>query len=162
MGASKTRAENGGEERPLGGYLALAAAFLAATGGFAAWFRGSGRKLPERPATGDVVLVSLAAHKLSRLIAKDRVTSPVRRPFTSFDDDAGGGEVDEHARGRGLKRAIGELLTCPFCLGLWVASAMTATMIVAPRATRWAASALSAVFISDVLQIAYRKLEDAL
>jgi hypothetical protein len=32
------------------------------------------------------------------------------------------GEVEERAKGRGLRRAIGELLTCPFCLGTWIAS----------------------------------------
>jgi hypothetical protein len=93
------------------------------------------------------------------LIAKDRVTSTVRAPFTRFEGDAGPGEVSEAARGRGLRRAFGELLVCPYCLSLWIATAFAAGLAVAPRPTRWTASVLTAVFGSDILQIAYKKSE---
>jgi hypothetical protein len=52
-------------------------------------------------------LLSVATHKASRLITKDRVSSTVRAPFTRFEDDARPDEVSEAARGRGLRRAIG-------------------------------------------------------
>jgi hypothetical protein len=150
------------QARPLGGYGVLTAAFFAISGGFGAWLRRSGGTLPERPQARDVALVAVATHKVARLVAKDRVTSAVRAPFTRFQDDAGGGEVDEAARGQGLRRAIGELLVCPYCLSMWIAGAFTAGLIVAPRPTRWVASVFAAVFGSDVLQIAYKKAEDTL
>ena len=106
--------------------------------------------------------MTVATHKLSRTLAKDRVTSAVRAPFTRFEGDAGPGEVSEVARGRGLRRAVGELLVCPYCLGLWIAAALTAGLLVAPRATRWGASVLVALTGSDLLQIAYAKAEAAL
>jgi Protein of unknown function (DUF1360) len=87
------------QERPLGGYAALVAIFAAAVGGFSAWVRHSGRELPERPSPGDLALMTVATHKASRLLAKDRVTSTVRAPFTELEDDAGAGEVSEKARG---------------------------------------------------------------
>jgi hypothetical protein len=149
-------------ERPLGGYAVLTGAFLALGGGFAAWLRASGRELPERVAPGDLALITVATHKVSRLVAKDRVTSAVRAPFTRYEDDAGAGEVSEVPRGRGLRRAVGELLVCPYCLGLWIAAAFNAGLVVAPRATRWTASVFTALFGSDLLQIAYRKAEDSL
>jgi hypothetical protein len=96
------------------------------------------------------------------LIAKDRVTSTVRAPFTTFQGDAGPGEVDEAARGHGLRRAIGELIVCPYCLGLWITCLFLGGLVVSPRPTRWIASALVAVSGSDMLQIAYKKSEDAL
>jgi Protein of unknown function (DUF1360) len=151
-----------GGERPLGGYAVLTGAFLALGGGFAAWLRGSGRELPERVAAGDLALVTVATHKVSRLVAKDRVTSTVRAPFTRLEDDAAAGEVSEVPRGRGLRRAVGELVVCPYCLGLWIAAAFNAGLVVAPRATRWTASVFAALFGSDVLQIAYRKAADSL
>jgi hypothetical protein len=150
-----------GEERPLGSYALLTATFAALAAAFAIWLGRSGRELPERVSLGDLALVTLATHKLSRLIAKDRVTSAVRAPFTRFEANGGGpAEVEERPRGRGLRRAVGELLVCPYCLGLWIAAAFAAGLVVAPRATRWSASVLATLFGSDVLQIAYKRLED--
>lgn len=147
------------QERPLGSYGALTAVFGSVAGAFAAWFRASGRELPERVAAADLALVTVSTHKLSRLIAKDRTTSTFRAPFTRFQGDAGPGEVDEAARGRGLRRALGELLICPYCLGLWVAAAQTAGLLVAPRATRWTMAVLTALFGADLLQLAYARAE---
>jgi hypothetical protein len=149
-------------ERPLGGYAALTSVFLSAAAGFATWLARSGRQLPERVAAPDIALLGVATHKASRLLAKDRVTSAVRAPFTDFQEDGGPSEVEERARGTGLRRAVGELLVCPFCLGLWIAAAFTAGLIVAPRQTRWLASVLVIVTGADVLQIAYVKLEHTL
>jgi hypothetical protein len=148
--------------RPLGGYGALTAAFVALCGGFGAWLRRSDGELPERPSASDMALVAVATHKASRLLAKDRVTSAVRAPFTRFQDDDGPGEVSEAARGHGLRRAVGELLVCPYCLSMWIAAGFTAGLIAVPRPTRWVAAVLAAVFGADVLQIAYKKAEDSL
>lgn len=150
------------QERPLGGYAVLMAAFSTLTAAFAAWMRVSDRELPERFSAGDLALITVATHKASRLIAKDRVTSAVRAPFTRFQDDAGPSEVSEAARGHGMRRAVGELIVCPYCLGLWIAAILAAGMVLAPRPTRWAASVLSALFGADVLQIAYGKAEETL
>ena len=150
------------QERPLGSYGVLMSAFLTLAGAFTAWFRRSGRQLPERVEDRDLVLLTLASHKASRLIAKDRVTSAIRAPFTRYEGDAGPGEVTEQARGRGLRRAIGELLVCPYCLGMWTSAALTAGLLVAPRFTRWLSSVLAIFFGADVLQIAYKKAEQSL
>jgi Protein of unknown function (DUF1360) len=161
----RPRAEDGAATqaaRPLKGYAALSGLFLALAGGFATWLRRSGRELPEQVATRDLLLLTLATHKLSRLIAKDRVTSAVRAPFTSFQREGGPAEVEEEARGDGLKRAVGELLVCPYCVGLWIAFALAAGLVLAPRSTRWIGTVLTALLGSDVLQIAYKKLEDQL
>jgi hypothetical protein len=149
------------EGRPVGGYAILLGVFAGLAGGFAAWLSRSGRELPERVAAGDLALVAVATHKAARLVSQDRVTSTVRAPFTRLENDEGGGELSETARGTGLRRAIGELLICPYCVGMWIAAAFTAGLIVAPRATRWTAAALSTLFGSDVLQIAYKKAEAA-
>lgn len=139
--------------RPLGGYLTMTAAF---NGALAAALVGASRagRLPERPAAADVVLTGVATYKLSRLLARDRVTSAIRAPFTRFQDDAGHGEVDEAARGRGLRRAVGELLVCPACMGQWVAGAFAAGLWHAPRETRAVAGMFAAYALADVLQLA--------
>jgi hypothetical protein len=151
-----------GRERPLGSYAVLMAAFSSLATAFAAWFQRSGRRLPERMGVRDLVLLTVASHKVSRLIAKDRVTSAVRAPFTRFEHDGGPGEVNEAARGHGLRRAIGELLVCPYCLGMWASAGFTALLLVSPRFTRWFCSVLAIFFGADVLQIAYKRAEDLL
>jgi Protein of unknown function (DUF1360) len=148
-------------EPPLGGYAVLMSVFVTASSAFMLWLRRSSRELPERIAPGDLALIAVATHKAARTLAKDRVTSVVRAPFTRLEADGAPGEVEERPRGRGLRRAIGELLTCPFCLGLWIATAFAAGLVVAPRPARWIASVLVAHFGSEVLQIAYKRLEDA-
>ena len=99
-----------GEDRPTGSYVVLMAAFTTLAAAFARWFHSSGRQLPDHIDAGDLALLTVASHKASRLISKDRVTSGIRAPFTQYQDDAGPGEVSERPRGRGLRRAIGELL----------------------------------------------------
>ena len=149
-------------ERPLGGYVVLSSAFGVMATSFCVWVRRSGREFPERVALGDLALTMLATHKVSRLIAKDRVTSAVRAPFTRYEREGGAAEVEERPRGHGLRRAIGELLVCPYCLGLWIAAAFAAGLVVSPRPTRWAASVFAVLFGSDVLQIVYKRMEDTL
>ncbi len=149
-------------ERPIGGYAALTALFAGLCLAFAEWIRRSGRELPERAGGADLALITIATHKLSRLITKDRVTSVLRRPFTDYQGDGGPGEVEEQARGRGIRRALGELLICPYCVGMWIAAAFAAGLVVAPRPTRWIATALTALFGSDLLQIAYKRAEQSL
>src|SRR5829696_8570662 len=127
--------------RPLGGYAVLMVAFNGAVAAGLIEAERSGR-LPERYALGDLALVSVATYKLSRLLSKDRVTSGLRAPFTRFEEDSGHGEVEESARGTGLRRAVGELLVCPNCIGQWVAGAFMAGFVVAPRGTR----AIAAMF----------------
>lgn len=150
------------EEKPLGGYAVLMAAFSTLATGFAAWFRRSGRELPDRMDARDLALITLASHKASRLISKDKVTSAIRAPFAEYEGPAGPGEVSERPRGRGLRRVVGELLVCPYCLGMWTSAALTAGLLIAPRFTRWASAVLVAFFGADVLQIAYKKAEDQL
>ncbi|MGH2889717.1 MAG: DUF1360 domain-containing protein [Solirubrobacteraceae bacterium] len=150
------------QHRPLGGYAMLMGTYLTLSGAFALWWRSTGRELPERVSAGDLALVTVATHKAARLAARDRVTATLRAPFTSFQQDAGPGEVDEAARGSGLRRAIGELLVCPYCMDMWFATAFLAGLIAAPAAARWVASSFAVLTGADVLQVAYKKAESLL
>jgi len=143
-----------GHERPLGGYLVLLSTYLTMVLTLGLVVRRR-RALPARPAAADLALVAVATHKVSRMLAKDSVLAAVRMPFTRFEEAAGAGEVRESVRGHGLRHAVGELLTCPFCLAQWVATAFTFGMLLAPRATRHVASVFCAVTASDYLQLAY-------
>ena len=119
----------------------------------------SGRDLPEHVEPGDVVLIGTASYQLSRLISKKKVTSFVRAPFTELEGKGAPAELEERPRGSGLRRAMGELLVCPYCLGLWASGGFHAGLLFAPRMTRFSASVLTAMSISDFLQLAYRAAE---
>lgn len=150
------------DEQPerLAGYAALLAIYGAGIGGFAAFLRRSGRRLPKRVDPADVALLGVATFKLSRLISRDAVTGVVRAPFTTRKGKLKGAEVRDAPRGRGMRRAVGELLTCPFCISQWLATVLAGSYVVAPDATRMAAATLSAVTVADVLQYAHTALQD--
>ena len=155
----EAQAYAGDEERPLGDYLTLVAGYGVSVAVLTALARRFGRHLPERPALSDLVLLSVATHKLSRRLAKDPVTSPLRAPFTRFSGRSGEAEVAEEVRGTGPRKAVGELVTCPFCLGQWVVTALGFGLVFAPRPTRFACGLLSALTVSDFLQLAYDKAQ---
>jgi hypothetical protein len=83
------------DHRPLAGYTALSSTFGVALVGALAFTRVTGRELPERLSTQDLVLAGVATHKIGRLVAKDKVTSFVRAPFTRVQEKTGQGELEE-------------------------------------------------------------------
>lgn len=148
------------EERPpLASYAAFSATFTTAMAGALVAARRSGHDLPERIDIGDLALTGVATHKLSRLIAKEKIMAFARAPFTEYQGKGGPAELEERARGEGLQRTIGELLICPYCLGMWISGGFHAGLLFAPRTTRFLASILSGLTISDFLQIAYKAAE---
>lgn len=148
-------AYTGGEERPLGSLGVIMGVYGAAVFAAGALVRRSGRPLPDRVGAGDLALITVATHKLSRLVAKDPVFSPLRAPFTTFSGTSGEAELAEEVRGTGARKAVGELVTCPFCVAQWVATGFAFGLVVAPRATRLAAGVFAAVAGADFLQLAY-------
>lgn len=145
---------------PLGGYAALLGAWTALFGGLLGAAVAK-RKLPERVEPADLVLLGVATHKLTRVLTKDWVTAPLRAPFVHYEESLGGGEVQETSRGRGLRRAVGDLLTCPWCTGPWVAGTLVAGLIAEPRATRAVAGTFAVVTVSDFLHRAYEAARQA-
>ena len=148
-----------GKDMPLPQYAGLVAVF----GTLAASLLAAENARDDEPpplGLGDLVLLGLATHKLSRLIAKDRVTAPFRAPFTKFVKDDGAGEVEEESRGEGMQKAVGDLGTCPFCVSPWVALGLTAGIRFAPRATRLFCGILSSVTASHFLHQAYVVLKE--
>jgi hypothetical protein len=161
-GLARTEKErySGGEERPLGGYLAAMGAYAAVTATVAAAARLTRREVPDGLALRDVLLSAVATHKLSRLITKDPVTSPLRAPFTVYQGQEGPAELEEEVRGKGARKAVGELITCPFCIDMWVATGLMAGFISLPRTTRLAIDTLAVLAGADLLQFGYSWLQE--
>ena len=150
-----------GEERPLGGDLGAMSVYVGLVSAAATAVRASGSELPDRIPLGDAALLTIATFRLARRIAKDPVTSPLRAPFTRFQGASGHAEVAEEVREHGgVKHAVGELITCPFCLAQWVGTGFVFGDVTAPKATRLAALTMTMVAGSDVLQFVYDAIQN--
>jgi hypothetical protein len=142
------------DEQLLAEYAALLAFYIASV----AVLTGAAieqKRLPKRFSLFDLALLGMATHKLSRMVAKDRITGVLRAPFVSYIRSAGAGEVEEEPRGRGIQRGIGQLISCPYCTAPWCATALAFGFVFAPRITRLFAGILASVAVSDFLQRAY-------
>jgi hypothetical protein len=151
-----------GEERPLRGYVTMMAIYGTLVAGTAAAAGLRGKRLPETLTPYEVALVAAATHKVARTLTKAAVTSPVRAPLTRYAGPAGPAEISEEARHDGpVKHAAGELLTCPFCMDAWVATAFGLGLVCAPRLTRLVAGVCTALSGADFLQLAYARAQAA-
>ncbi len=150
------RSYAGDEDRPLAGYVGAMGAYSALVGGLTVLGRALGARLPDRFGAGDTVLLGAATFKASRMLGKAAVTSPLRAPFTRYEESAGATELNESVPAKGhVEHAVGELVSCPFCLNVWIGTGLAAGLVIAPRATRLAATVLTAVGLADALHLLY-------
>lgn len=61
----------------------------------------------------EFIILSLATFRLTRLMVYDRITAFFREQFYNLK----GGKLVEPERGP--RRALNDLVTCPWCFGLW-------------------------------------------
>ena len=81
--------------------------------------------------------------------AREKVESWIREPFVEETP-----EGERRPKGHRMRYAVGELLTCPFCLAQWVAGGFVLGAALAPRATRAVAALFATYGVSDALNIA--------
>lgn len=156
---AKTKEKEECDEPLLVEYAALLTFFLASVAVVTRTAVATER-FPRRFGLLDLALLGIATHKLSRIMAKDRITGILRAPFVCYIRSTGAGEVEEEPRGRGIQRGIGHLISCPYCMGPWCATALGFGFVFAPRVTRFFAAVLASVALSDFLQRAYAATKD--
>ena len=144
--------EDAEDERPLGAYTILLASYLTVVVALA--FKGR-KNLPGALAPSDLALGAVATFIGTRTVTKHPIASPLRMPFTKFAGVTGPSELHEDVRRDGWRHAVGELLTCPFCLSQWTATTLVTGIVVAPKLTRTVMSVLAMVGCADFLQVAY-------
>jgi Protein of unknown function (DUF1360) len=150
----ETREKDECDEQLLAEYAALLAFYLTSV---AVLTRAAAEddRLPRKFSLLDFALLGMATHKLSRIVAKDRITGIIRAPFVKYIRSTGAGEVEEEPLGRGIQRGIGHLISCPYCMAPWCATALAFGFVFAPRMTRFFAGIFASVAVSDFLQRAY-------
>jgi hypothetical protein len=58
-----------------------------------------------------------------------------------------------------MERALGELVTCPYCLGVWVASGLSYALVLFPRETRLVTTIFGSQAVADFLNAAFVRLK---
>ncbi|MGW7099718.1 DUF1360 domain-containing protein [Streptomyces sp. NPDC054883] len=150
-------ATGAGDASPRHG-LALAG-FGVYAGCWALLVRTRGNRDAAPVALPEVLLTGTATFRLTRLLSKAKVTRPLRAPFTDVEEAGAPAEFNEMPKPG--HQTVGELLTCPFCLGVWVATGLTAARMVWPRTASAVARTLAAVAVSDALNLGFTALVKA-
>ena len=126
-------------------YAAISATYGALLGTLVLAARERGEE-PVRPA--EFVPLGVAAFALTKVVSREKIETWVRRPFVEEDDGC-------RPKGRRLRYAVGELLTCTRCLGAWSALGLTALRVTRPRASRVVTTALATSAANDFLFAAF-------
>jgi hypothetical protein len=128
--------------------------YAALTSVYGALLGATGVSAREREPVGygEVPLLAAATFALSKLIVHEKIETWMRRPFVDEQPDR------RRPKGRRLRYAVGELLTCTRCTGAWSALALVGLRLHAPATGRAVATVLAASAGSDMLHAAFQWL----
>lgn len=105
--------------------------------------------------TRELLPITAATFALAKVVAREKIGTWVREPFVEVED----GETKP--RGRGLRAAVGELMTCTRCVGAWSALTVVGLRMVDPPAGRTVTNVLAASAGNDWLQAGFKWLSAA-
>ncbi|HEX8054185.1 MAG TPA: DUF1360 domain-containing protein [Thermoleophilaceae bacterium] len=98
----------------------------------------------------ELIPMSAATFALAKVIAKEKVGTWVREPFVEHV------EGEAKPEGRGLRRAVGELVTCTRCVGAWSALGVVGLRLAYPDAGRNVTNVLAVSGANDWLQAGFK------
>jgi hypothetical protein len=96
-------------------------------------------------------MLGLSSFRIGRMIAFEGVAAPLREPFTDTRPDGSGAGQTVVASGTGFRRVLGELVSCPICLGTWVAAALVYGLQLSPRPTRLLMAVMSTTGVAELV-----------
>jgi uncharacterized protein DUF1360 len=137
--------------------LTLMTVFLGVLGTFAARGLRGERELSLRPF--DLLLLGLTSFRVGRMIAFEGVAAPIREPFTETQPDGSGAGQTVVAAGTGTRRVLGELVSCPICVGTWVAAVLVYGLHLLPRPTRVFLAIMSTTGVAELCYSATEALD---
>jgi hypothetical protein len=140
-----------GPTRPVD-YAALNALWMTLAAGIVVSTRRRARQEPIE--LSELISMSAATFALSKAVARERIGSWVREPFV--DEEHG-----RTPRGRRLRRAVGELVTCTRCVGTWSALGVVGLRVANPQAGRTVNTILAASAANDWMQAGFKYLCEA-
>lgn len=130
-----------------------AAVNVAWAGMLAALLGATARDAKPGPSGTELPVIGLATFTLTKALSKEKVGVWAREPLVEPADDG-----NRQPRGRGVRYVLGELVTCPRCLGTWTSLGLVGLQVVRPREGRIVARILAAAAINDILQTSFTLL----
>ena len=112
----------------------------------------------------DFLLLCLATFRITELITSDSITKFLRDPFVTrkkVRNPDGSEEVKVKPEGRGIKRFIGELIICPWCIGVWIGTFLSYFYILTPGPARVFLIAISVAAGGILIQLFAKLLDRA-
>ena len=107
-------------------------------------------RVREDPIRGyELPQLGAATFALSKVIAREKIGTWVREPFVEESDG------DRRPRGRRMRRAMGELVTCTRCVGAWSALGLVGLRLYSPDAGRVATAVLATSAANDWIQAGF-------
>lgn len=129
--------------------VTLAGTFVGLLVAFSALLRRREEQVQLAPF--DLAVLGLSTYRTGRLLAYERVAAPLREPVTETVPDGSGAGEAVVATGAGWRWTLGELVSCPICLGTWVAAGLVYGLHLAPRPTRVFLAVMSATGVAQIL-----------
>ncbi len=119
------------------------------------------QRKPEQIDMKDWGLLALATFRMSRLVAYDTVMQTYRAPVVEVvPHDSGAGDTTQaKPEATGIKRALGELISCPVCNGTWISAGLVYGLCIAPKYTRTLMTVMSAVGAAEIIHAGFEAIQ---
>ena len=137
---------------PAADYAAINALWVSLVAGVIVASRK--RDLDDPIQVRELIPMAAATFAISKAVARERIGTWVREPFV---DESGAGQ---RPKGHGLRRAVGELVTCTRCVGTWSALGIVGLRVINPDAGRTVSAILASSAANDWLQASFKRLTE--
>jgi hypothetical protein len=138
-------------------YVALSSVFTAL---FTAFSLYEHRKAKKDDFTAlDLVMLGLASYRTGRMVAYDKVFETERMPFAETVPDPTGAGETVVPKGTGFRYAIGELISCPICVGTWIAAILVFGLTIMPGPTRMFLKIMSGIGLAEFINAGTEALQ---
>ena len=138
-------------------YVALSSLFASLFTVFSLYERHKG-KTDDFTAL-DLAMLGLASYRTGRMVAYDKVFESQRMPFAETVPDPTGAGETVVPKGTGVRHAIGELISCPICVGTWIAAILVFGLTVLPGPTRMFLKIMSGIGLAEFINAGTEALQ---
>ncbi|QFT88430.1 Sporulation protein YjcA [Bacillus sp. THAF10] len=107
------------------------------------------------------LMLGLASFRITRLIVFDKIAGFIRKPFLEEREEQNEhGEIEEYIviKGKGLRRWMGELLSCYWCTGVWVTTGLFLLIMFYPMAGKPVLLIFAAAGVAGIIESVVEKL----